>query len=78
VVGRGLSHRLALKLHQAHLSPLVINHDIVRLDISVHDPTRVTKVEGFEELVDIVAHVEIGEFGVESLEVGVVDVFKDD
>ena len=44
----------------------------------MHDSTRVTEVERFEELVDVVAHVEIGKLGVENLEVGVVDVFEDD
>lgn len=56
----------------------MINHDVVRLDISVHDTPRVAKVESLEQLMDIVAHVEIGKFGVQGLEVGVVDVFKDD
>lgn len=50
----------------------------MRLDVSVHDPAGVAEVEGFEEFVDVVPDVEVGEFGVKRLEILVVDVFEDD
>jgi hypothetical protein len=79
----------------------VINHDVVRLDVAVHDAPGVAEVEGLtrrgfsqgrnpsqtdiralqshlEELVDVITDIEISEFRVEDLEVGVVDVFRDD
>lgn len=41
----------------AYLAVLMINHDIVWLDIAVHDALAVTEVQGFEELKNIVANV---------------------
>ena len=35
-------------------------------------------VQRFEQLVDVVAHVVVGEFGVEGAEVGVVYVFENE
>jgi hypothetical protein len=55
----------------------VVNHDVVRLDITVHDALAVAEVESLEQLEDVVAHVVVLELGVEAPEVGVVDVFKD-
>lgn len=56
----------------------MVNHDVVRLDISVHNALAVAEVEGFEKLKDVVANIEIVELGVEVAEVGVVDVFEDE
>lgn len=52
----------------------MIYHDIVRLDIPVHDTLRVAEVERFEEFEDVEPHVEVGEFGVEGFEFGVLNV----
>ena len=60
-----------------HLPLLVVNHHVVRLDVSVHDAARMAEVERFEQLKDVVSHVVVAEFRVEDLEVGVVDVLED-
>lgn len=65
-----------IQLQSAYLSFLVINHDIVRLDISVHDAFAVAEVQGFEQLVYVVSHIVVLEFGIKTSKVGVVDVFK--
>lgn len=47
-----------------YLAVLVVNHDVVRLDISVHDALAVAEVQGLEQLEDVEANVEIVELGV--------------
>lgn len=59
-----------------HLSVLMIDHNVMRLHISVHDALAVTEVQGLEEFVDVESDVEVREFGVQASEVGVVDVFE--
>ena len=49
----------------------------MRFHVSVHDALAVTVVEGLEELVDVVAHIDVVELWVEAPEVGVVDVLED-
>lgn len=46
------------------------------LDIAVHDALRVAVVQRLEQLVDVVAHVQVAQRGVQHLEVRVVDVLK--
>lgn len=55
-----------------HLALFVVNHDIVRLDVPVHDALGMAKVERFEQLKDIVSDVVVGEFGVERFEFGIL------
>jgi hypothetical protein len=50
----------------------VVNHDVVRLDIAVHDALGVTEVKSFEQLEKIEADVKVGEFRVQCLELGVL------
>lgn len=63
--------------NMTNLALFVVNHDIVRLDISVHDALAVTEVERLEQLVDIEANIVVGEARVECPEIGVVDSLKD-
>lgn len=51
----------------------MIDHDVVRLDVAVHDAFGVAKVESLEELKDIVAHIKVGEFRVQCFELGVLE-----
>jgi hypothetical protein len=42
----------------------MIDHNVMRLDVAVHDALAVAVVEGLEEFVDVVSHVEVRELGV--------------
>lgn len=55
----------------------MIDHDIMRLDISVHDALAVAEVQGLQQLKDVEANIVVGKPRVEGAEVGVVDIFKD-
>mmetsp|Transcript_2371 Transcript_2371/g.6553 ORF Transcript_2371/g.6553 Transcript_2371/m.6553 type:complete len:237 (+) Transcript_2371:263-973(+) len=63
---------------QPQLTLLVVNHDVVRLDVSVHDTVRMAIIERLEEFEDVVSDVVVGEGGVEDFEVCVVDMFEDE
>jgi hypothetical protein len=56
----------------------MIDHNVMRFDVAVHDALAVAVVEGFEQLVDVVADVDVVELGVESAEVGIIDVFENE
>ena len=60
-----------------YLPVLMIDHNVMRFYVSVHDALAVAVVERLEEFVDVVAHIDVVELGVEAPEVGVVDVLKD-
>lgn len=61
---------------KTNLFLIVVNHNIVRLHIPVHDSLAVTEVQCLQKLVDIITHVIVGEAGVEHAEVRVVHVFE--
>jgi hypothetical protein len=56
----------------------MIDHNVMRLHVAVHDALAVAVVKGLEKLKDVVADVDIDELGVQGAEVGVVDVFEDE
>lgn len=55
----------------------MIDHNVMRLDITVHDSFAVAEVQGLEQLEDVVSYVVVLEFGVQTPEVSVVDVLED-
>lgn len=55
----------------------MIDHNVVRLDIAVHDALAVAVIEGLEQLKNVVPHVDVVELGVQASEVRVVDKFED-
>lgn len=57
---------------------LMIDHNVMRLHVAVHDALAMAVVEGLEKLKDVVADVDVDELGVQGAEVGVVDVFEDE
>jgi len=42
----------------------MIDEDIERFDVSMNDSSRMTKVESFEQFVDVVAYISVGELHV--------------
>lgn len=61
-----------------HLSVLMIDHNVMRFDVSVHDAFAMAKVQGLEELKDIEADIQVVELGIEAPEVCVVDILEDE
>ena len=57
-------------IDQSKLAFLVVDHDIVRFYISMHDPSWMTEVERFEEFENVVADVIVCEFWIEDFEIG--------
>ena len=47
-----------------NLSVVMVNHDVVWFDISMHDSHAVAVVEGPQQLVEVVSDVIICQFGV--------------
>lgn len=56
----------------------MIDHNVMRLDITVHDSLAVAEIEGLEELEDVESDINIVELGVQASEIGVVDMLKDE
>ena len=54
----------------------MINHDVVRLHIPVHDPLAMAEVQSLKQLEDVVPDVEILELGIQAAEICVVDIFE--
>lgn len=55
----------------------MINHNIMRLDISVHYSLAVTEIQSLQKFVDVETDIVIIELRVQAAEVGVVDILKD-
>mmetsp|Transcript_2849 Transcript_2849/g.8330 ORF Transcript_2849/g.8330 Transcript_2849/m.8330 type:complete len:231 (+) Transcript_2849:733-1425(+) len=65
-------------VNEAQLLLLMIDHHIVWLHISVHDPLGVAEVQRLQQLVDIEPDVVVRERLIQHLEVGVVDILKNE
>ena len=63
---------------EPELSVFVIDHDVVRFDVPVHDPHAVAVVQSLEKLVQVVPDVVIRQGLVKLFEVRVVDVLEDE
>lgn len=64
--------------NSAHLSTLMVDHNVMRLHIAVHNSLAVAVVEGLEQFKDVVTDIEVVELWVETPEVCVVDVLEDE
>lgn len=53
---------------------LVIYHDVMRLDIAVHDSFGMAEIECFEKFENVETDIKVGEFGIEGFEFGVLAV----
>lgn len=78
VLGRRVVELSQAPVDQAQLSVFVVDHNVVRLDITMHNALAMAKVQRFQQLQNVESHVEIVELGVKAAEVGVVDVLKDE
>jgi hypothetical protein len=56
----------------------MVDHNVMRLDITMHDAFAVAVVESLEQLVNVVPHIVVLELGVQTPEVEVVDVLEDE
>lgn len=56
----------------------MVDHNVMRLHITVHDAFAVTKVKGLEEFENVKANINVVELGVEASEVGVVDMLENE
>lgn len=54
----------------------MVDHNVVRLHIAVHDALAVAEIQSLQEFENVVSNIEVIEFGVEAAKVGVVDVFE--
>jgi hypothetical protein len=54
----------------------MIDHNVMRLDITVHDALAVAVIQGLEQLVNVVPHVVVLKLWVQASEIGVVHVFE--
>lgn len=55
----------------------MIDHHIMRLHVAMHNTLAVAEIQRLQELVDIIADVEVGEARVQRSEVRIVDVLED-
>lgn len=63
---------------ESQLPVLMIDHNVMRLHIAVHNALAVTEVERLEQLVDVVSNIDVVELGVEGSEICVVDILENE
>jgi hypothetical protein len=56
----------------------VINHNIMRLNIAMHNPLAMAEVQCLQQFEDIVPYVKVDEAGVERPKIGIIDEFEDE
>jgi hypothetical protein len=62
----------------SYFSVLMIDHNVMRFHVSVHDAFAVAEVQRLEKLENVETDVEVVEFGIEASEIDVVDVLEDE
>ena len=65
-------------VYQPQFSLLMIDHNVVRLDITVHDSLAVTEIQCLEKLVDVETDIVVNKPRVKGSKIGVVYVFEDE
>lgn len=61
-----------------NLPVLMIDHNVMRLNISMHNTLAVAEVQSLEELKDVEPDIDVIELGVEASEIGIVDVLENE
>ena len=62
----------------SYLSVLMIDHNVMRFHVSVHDALAVAEIERLEQLEDVEADIEVVELWIEASEICVVDILEDE
>lgn len=65
-------------IDQTKLAIFVVNHNVMWLDVAMHDPHTMAVVQRFEQLVQIESYVVVGQRLIQLLEVCIVDVLEDE
>lgn len=61
---------------EGYLASTVVNHYIVRLNVSVHDAPAMAELESLQKLLHVVASIPVPKGGIQAAEVGVLHVLK--
>lgn len=56
----------------------MVDHNVMRLHVSVHDALAVAEIKGLEQLENVESDINVVELGVQAPEVGIVDMLKDE
>lgn len=56
----------------------MIDHNVMRLHVSVHNSLAVTKVQSLQQLENVESHIKVVELGIEASEVGIVDILENE
>jgi hypothetical protein len=87
IISRGHSHIIWLlwdvvlgktPVNDSKLSLLMVYHDVMRLNVSMHDPHRVTVVKPFQNLINVKPAVEVGKIFVQLSMAQTVDSLEDE
>lgn len=54
----------------------MIDHNVMRLYVSVHDSLAVAKVQRLQQFVNVEPHIEVVELGIQAAEIDVVNVLE--
>ena len=63
---------------ESELSLVVVDHYVVRLDVSVDNSLAVAVIEGFQDFVHVKADIEVRQSWEELFEVDVINIFEDE
>ena len=55
----------------------MVDHNVVRFNVSVHDTLAMAKVQPLEQLVDVVPYVNVVKLGVQAPKICIVDMLED-
>lgn len=70
--------RQARQREDSYLSVLMVDHNVMRLHITVHDALAVAEIQRLEELRNVETNIEVVELGVQASKVGIVHELEDE
>jgi hypothetical protein len=63
-------------LEGGYFSILMVDHNVMRLYVSMHDSLAMAVIQALEQLVDVVSNIDVVELGVKAPEIGIIDVLE--